>query len=148
LTVRGDGNLFFLGEGCAVNGLTCCQIGDHTSIIVGDTCVISTKVLIRTGDEAGMFDMRTGGRLNPAASVKLGPHVWIGAGATVRPGVGIGFGSIIGERSIVTSDVARLTSVAGIPCQFVRDAVSWSTDVVSAPHQMEFLHAFEAKLAG
>jgi acetyltransferase-like isoleucine patch superfamily enzyme len=46
--------------------------------------------------------------------------VWIGASATILPGVKIGKGAIIGAGAIVTKNVEPYTVVAGIPAKAIR----------------------------
>lgn len=46
--------------------------------------------------------------------------VWIGASATILPGVKIGRGAIIGAGAIVTKSVDPYTVVAGIPAKVIR----------------------------
>ena len=44
--------------------------------------------------------------------VHIGKNAWIGAGATVLPGVTIGDNAVVGAASVVTKDVAADTIVA------------------------------------
>ena len=50
----------------------------------------------------------------------VGNDVWIGENATIMPGVHIGDGAIIGFGSVVASDVAPYTIVAGNPARVIR----------------------------
>lgn len=50
----------------------------------------------------------------------IGNDVWIGAHATILPGVRIGCGAIIGTRAVVAADVPPYTVVAGNPAKPVR----------------------------
>lgn len=50
----------------------------------------------------------------------IGNDVWIGQNALILPGVHIGDGAIIGARSVVGSDVAPYTVVAGDPARLIR----------------------------
>lgn len=50
----------------------------------------------------------------------VGNDVWIGAGATVMPGVTIGHGAVIGACSVVTSDVEPYSIVGGNPARLIR----------------------------
>lgn len=50
----------------------------------------------------------------------VGNDVWIGQNATILPSVHIGDGAIIGMQSVVGSDVAPYTIVAGNPAKLVR----------------------------
>ncbi|MBA4122457.1 MAG: acyltransferase [Acidobacteria bacterium] len=55
-----------------------------------------------------------------ARPIHIGANVWIGFDACVLPGVTIGEGSIIGARSVVTTDVAPYTIAAGNPARVIR----------------------------
>ena len=50
----------------------------------------------------------------------IGSDVWIGQNAVILPGVHIGDGAIIGAYSVVGSDVAPYTIVAGNPAKPLR----------------------------
>ena len=50
----------------------------------------------------------------------IGNDVWIGQNAVILPGVHIGNGAIIGASSVVGSDVASYTIVAGNPARPIR----------------------------
>ena len=50
----------------------------------------------------------------------IGNDVWIGQNAVILPGVQIGDGAIIGANSVVGSDVAPYTIVAGNPARLLR----------------------------
>lgn len=52
--------------------------------------------------------------------VHIGKNAWIGAGATILPGVTVGDNAVVGAASVVTRDVAPDTIVAGNPAKFVR----------------------------
>lgn len=52
--------------------------------------------------------------------VHIGKNAWIGAGATVFPGVTIGDNAVVGAASVVTKDVAADTIVAGNPAKFIK----------------------------
>ncbi len=50
----------------------------------------------------------------------IGNDVWIGQNAVILPGVTIGDGAIIGANSVVGSDIAPYTIVAGNPAKAIR----------------------------
>jgi acetyltransferase-like isoleucine patch superfamily enzyme len=56
--------------------------------------------------------------------VTIGPHVWIGHGAIIMPGISVGTGAIIGSGSVVTKAVPDYTIVAGNPARVIRRRVS------------------------
>ena len=52
--------------------------------------------------------------------VHIGKNAWIGAGATILPGVTVGDNAVVGAASVVTKDVAPDTIVAGNPAKFIK----------------------------
>ena len=52
--------------------------------------------------------------------VHIGKNAWIGAGATILPGVTVGDNAVVGAASVVTKDVASNTIVAGNPAKFIK----------------------------
>jgi acetyltransferase-like isoleucine patch superfamily enzyme len=59
-----------------------------------------------------------------ARPISIGSNVWIGFDSCVLPGVTIGEGSIVGARSVITTDVPPFTIVAGNPARIVRPLTS------------------------
>jgi acetyltransferase-like isoleucine patch superfamily enzyme len=109
------------------------RVGDRTginhnvSLVVGREIVIGSDCRIASG--VAIFDVN-GHPANPEArraglppaadevkSVRIGDNVWIGRSAIVHPGVTIGEGSIVSAGSVVMSDVAPMSVVAGNPAR-------------------------------
>jgi acetyltransferase-like isoleucine patch superfamily enzyme len=55
-----------------------------------------------------------------AQPIRLERNVWVGFDCCILPGVTIGEGSIVGARSVVTSNVPPFTIVAGNPARAIR----------------------------
>jgi acetyltransferase-like isoleucine patch superfamily enzyme len=126
ISVKGKDNTFAMGAGATwESGSAICE-ADGQHIIIGDGCMLSSNVMIRTDDGHGIFDARTKVRLNVAKPVVLEPLVWIGNGARVNKGVRVGTGSVLGGASIATKDLAPHCAYAGIPAQKVREGIVWS----------------------
>ena len=47
-------------------------------------------------------------------------NCWIGAGATILPGVTVGENAIVGAGAVVTKDVEPNTVVGGIPAKLIK----------------------------
>ncbi len=54
------------------------------------------------------------------APVIISDDVWIGANATITPGVTIGKHSVVAAGSVVTHDVPPFTIVAGVPARIIK----------------------------
>lgn len=52
--------------------------------------------------------------------IHIGKNAWIGAGATILPGITVGDNAVVGAASVVTKDVLADTIVAGNPAKFIK----------------------------
>ena len=84
---------------------------------MGDGCLIGHQVVIATLNH----DLKASARASmiPAA-VKLGKNVWVGAHATILPGVTVGDNAVIAAGAVVTRDVPENAVVAGVPAKVIR----------------------------
>lgn len=104
-----------IGKNVFVNSGCCFQ--DQGGIELGDGCLVGHGVVFATlnhaKDPAKRGDM-------VAAPIKVGRNVWIGAHATVLPGVIIGDGAIVAAGAVVSKDVAPCTIVGGVPARVLK----------------------------
>lgn len=140
------GHLLFAGKGVTSNGVTFALQGDRTRIIIGDDCMFAHNITLRTCDQHAIIDMDSGDCINPAADVHLEPHVWVTQDALVLKGARIGFGSIIGARSVVNRAVPRYALAAGAPAKPLRQNVSWDRRDKPREGLAAMLREFEARL--
>jgi len=145
--IRGDNHKLKIGENCAYKGGSIwfedknCRIemGQKTTIesahlavtepgrkiIIGDDCMFSYAIELRTGDSHSIIDNQTGKRINPAQDIIIGNHVWIGAHSIILKGVTVSDNSIIGTNSLVTGDIPGNTISAGIPAKVLKTGIDW-----------------------
>lgn len=95
---------------------SCCNFQDQGGITIGDGSQIGHKVTLATLNHGIAPQDR--GTLYPSP-ITIGKNVWIGAGATLVPGITIGHNSIVGAGSVVTKDVPPNTIVAGVPSKII-----------------------------
>jgi len=55
--------------------------------------------------------------------VLIKQNAWIGAGATILPGVTIGENAIVAAGAVVSRDVPAKTIVAGIPAKVIKEKI-------------------------
>lgn len=94
-----------------------CTFLDLGGITIEDEVLIGPKVSIITENHP----------LDPASRrslickpVLLRRNAWIGAGATILPGVTIGENAVVAAGAVVTSDVPDNVLVAGIPAKIIK----------------------------
>lgn len=96
---------------------SCCCFQDQGGIEIGDGVFIGQQVVIATLNHDFAPDKR--GNMIPKR-VKIGNRVWIGAHATICPGVTVGDNAVIGAGAVVTHDVPENAVVAGVPAKIIK----------------------------
>jgi acetyltransferase-like isoleucine patch superfamily enzyme len=104
------GRAVFIGHQCAFTG--------HGAIDIADEVMIAHKVNLITGSHPVEPDDRR--RYITAEPIAIETNVWIGAAATILPGVTIGANAVVAAGAVVTNDVPPATVVAGNPARIIR----------------------------
>ena len=123
-------NTLYMGKDCYINGKVHAILSEEKNIFIGDNCLFSFGIWIRTADPHLIYDIKTYHRINPSKSVFIGDHVWIGQNSTLLKGSVVASGSIVGANSVVTKVVPSNVVVGGNPCKIVRKNVFWDKHVV------------------
>lgn len=97
---------------------------DGRSIVIGKDCMFSSNINIRTGDSHSILDEK-GNRINPAKSVQIGDHCWIGEGAKILKGVTLQNDTVVAAGSIVTRSFPANVIIAGNPAKIIKEDVNW-----------------------
>ena len=95
-----------------------CSFQDQGGITIGDESLIGHQVVLATLNHEFAVSKRAGMRPAP---IHIGKRVWIGAHATVLPGVTIGDGAVVAAGAVVTKDVPAYTIVGGVPAKIIRE---------------------------
>ena len=88
-----------------------CSFLDLGGISIGDRTMISPKVTLIT--EGHPLEPRERYGFITVAPIVIEANVWIGAAATILPGVTIGHDSVVGAGAVIARDVPPLTVVTG-----------------------------------
>jgi acetyltransferase-like isoleucine patch superfamily enzyme len=130
LFLRRSGQTLFWGAGATCVGASIEMEGAESKVLIGDDCMISSGVWIRNHDMHTMFDLRTNEIINPPPStLVLEQHVWVGQDALLLGVATVGYGSIIGAKSLLKTSVPSCSMWAGTPARLLRDNVSWCRSV-------------------
>ena len=110
-----------IGENSYMNGGQL-QASKNARIIIGDNCLISYNVHIRT-DMHNYINKNQLIRLqgNTEKDIVIEDDVWIGYGVQIMQGVRIGKGAVIAAGSVVTKDVDPYTVVGGVPAKMIKE---------------------------
>jgi len=110
------GRFITIGKNVFINHA--CSFLDMGGITIEDNVLIGPKVNLITENHP----------LNPGdrkalicKPIVVKRNAWIGAAATILPGVTIGENSVVAAGAVVTTDVPPNTIVAGVPAKFIRN---------------------------
>ncbi|WP_313051742.1 acyltransferase [Atlantibacter hermannii] len=125
ISAKSDGNTISIGKFTTIGGVRIeCEYGMHISL--GEDCMLSRDIVIRSGDSHSIIDLNTKKRINMPRSVRIGKHVWmgygvnIGKGAIVQDNTVIGMGSYV-NKMFLTGNVI----IAGVPAKIVKENIVW-----------------------
>jgi len=106
-----------IGRGTFVN--TGCMFDGFAPIEVGQRCSFGMRVALITSTHAPGGATQRAGELS-GKPIRIGDGTWIGACATILPGVTIGDGCVIGAGAVVTADCDAGWLYAGVPARPIR----------------------------
>lgn len=111
------GSNVYIGRFCELDGFGGLSIGN-------DVHIASFSAIYTSNHKYGRGDllMREQGYIGK--KVVIEDDVWIGSHAVILPGVTIHKGAIVGAGSVVSSDVAAFSIVAGVPAKLIKNRFS------------------------
>lgn len=152
ITIEGSNNTIVVGKRNYLEGCSFCMedndnaivTGNHvymyhdtevsaiesTEIHIGEDCLFSANIMIRSGDSHAIFLRENGNRINKSENIIIGNHVWLGNGVKVLKGVSIEDGCVVGAGSIVTKSVNHLRQsvIVGNPARVVLQGINWTRE--------------------
>ncbi len=129
--MEGDNISITIGKGTSfTHTVHFCAQEDNVRIVVGEDCMFSNNIIVRTSDSHPIYDAITNQRINNPADVIIGKHVWIAPNSKVFKGVTIEDGSIIGSNSLVTRNIPSSCLAVGSPAKVVKQDIKWTRDAL------------------
>lgn len=110
------GKFIKIGKNVFINHA--CTFLDMGGITIQDGALIGPKVNIITENHPLDPNDRSALLVKPVIIKK---KAWIGAGATILPGVTIGENAVVAAGAVVSKDVPDNTVVAGIPAKVIKE---------------------------
>lgn len=126
---RDNNSKIIINDNCTIEGANL-HAEEGCMISVGENCMLSYDIDVRTSDSHSILDLHSNERINTAKDVVIGSKVWIGAKASILKGVTIKEGSIIGAHSIVTKDVSQNCLAVGCPARIIAENIKWERDKI------------------
>lgn len=113
LVIENDNGSIVLKRHVTISGQTEIAVIEGTKVTIGEDCLFSAQINIRTGDSHSILNQETGKRINPSQDVTIGDHVWVGNDVKILKGVKIGEHSIVGTGAILSGGDYPSHSIIG-----------------------------------
>ena len=104
---------FGCNSGTYINAIGHIYMGND--VLIGSNVTISSGKHDIEGREKSVFSRPT-----QPMQITIGSDVWIGAGASVLPGLNVADGTVIGANAVVTKDTQPYSVMVGIPARVSR----------------------------
>lgn len=96
-------------------------------VVIGESAIVSQGAHLCTASH----DFNSDGFELITAEICIADNAWVATEAFIGPGVTVGENAVVGARSVVTSDVAPRTIVAGNPARLIRERSNAGRNVLA-----------------
>ncbi len=125
LSVFSD-SVIHVGRRCRAKQVVRVIVGEKKHLFIGDDCMFSSGITIRTSDGHLIYGSEDYSRINFSKSIFIGDHVWVGQDVLMLKGTRIDSGAVIGGGSVMSGKNVEHNSMwAGNPASWVRTDVFW-----------------------
>ncbi len=123
--IEDDGNIINIGSHTSFLGKTHLASIEGTKITIGENCLFSSDVVLRTGDSHSILN-QSGQRINPSEDITLANHVWVGNRAILTKGASVAQDSVVATGAILTSAVTEPgVVIGGVPAKVIKQGINW-----------------------
>lgn len=125
-SIRGENQRLTVGDNFSCGGLEIQMNDGDENCVIGDNCLFSWGIKLRTSDGHSIVDMATNRAINLPEDVIIGDRVWCSEDVKFLKGCAVANETIIGSGSIVTKKFdSTNVIIAGIPAKVVKENVRW-----------------------
>ena len=127
VSIRANNQKIKIGENFDCGGVEVQMNDGNENLIIGDDCMFSWGIKIRTSDGHSVIDLDTNKAINLPRDVTIGNRAWIGEDVSILKGVKILDDCVIGSRSVLTKVFKEGNCViAGYPAEIVKRNIKWN----------------------
>ncbi len=120
-----DNNAIIIADNTHFAGKIHIAVTESTKCTVGNDCLFSSEIVIRTGDSHSILN-EAGERINQAKDVVIGNHVWVGYQVLITKGSRIPENCVVGTGAVVTKSIDKSGAViAGVPAKIIKESINW-----------------------
>lgn len=127
-SIRGRNQKVFIGTNFSCGGLEIQMNDGDEKVEIGDECLFSWGIKIRTSDGHSVVDIETNKAINLPKDVVISNKVWVGEDVRFLKGARIPENTVVGAGSIVTkyfSDEDSHSVIGGVPSKVLKRGITW-----------------------
>ena len=126
----GGTNAIKIGNRTTVGGTLQLECSEGTNLYIGEDCMFSHNIKIWTTAYHSICNA-AGKRINPAKSIIIGKHCWIGHSSFIMKGSVVPDGSIVGAACIYTGQFTENNAIyAGCPAKRIKENIVWLRELM------------------
>lgn len=115
-----------IGQDTTFEGAHLSATEPGSKLTIGEDCMFSYDIDLRTGDSHSILTQPDGERVNYAKNITFGNHIWVASHCIFTKGVNIPSGSIVGTGSLVNGVFKQENVlIAGRPARVLKQNVDW-----------------------
>lgn len=120
-----------IGNGLICNDMIFIHLAESGTVQIGDDCLFA-NCRIYNSDMHGIFDLRTGERINRSKDVIIEDKVWLARDTIILKGAKINKGCVVGAGSIVNGSFDNFSIIAGNPARTVKTGITWTRNMMQS----------------
>jgi acetyltransferase-like isoleucine patch superfamily enzyme len=129
-SIRGSNQEVRIGKNFSCGGLQIRMNDGNERCFIGDDCLFSWDIKIRTSDGHSIVDLDTNKAVNLPEDVLIGDRVWCCEEVSFLKGSRIANDCVIGTRALITKAFTNSNVViAGSPAKIVKHHIGWHRDM-------------------
>lgn len=124
--IEDDNGKMVIGDFTTFESAHLAMTEPYSQLNIGEDCMFSNGIEIRTGDSHSIMDLVTEKRINFAKNISIDDHVWVGAHVVILKGVSLQKNTIIATKSLVTKSFDNQNIlIGGSPARILKSDVYW-----------------------
>lgn len=125
-SIRGNNQKLIIGKNFSCGGLEVQMNDGQEKCTIGDNCLFSWGIKMRTSDGHSIIDLDTGRPINLPKDIAIAEHVWVGEDVKFLKGAEIAKNCVVGGYSVVTKKFSTENCIiAGTPAIIVKRNINW-----------------------
>jgi len=115
-----------IGQDSTFEGVHLSATEPGSKLLIGQDCMFSYDIDVRTGDSHSLLCQRTGQRTNFAKNIVFGNHIWVASHCIFTKGTSIADNSVVGTGSLINGQFEQTNVVlAGRPAKIIKKNIQW-----------------------